>query len=309
MNEHTNRKLDFFILGAQKAGSSWLANRLRTHDQLFMPKDELYFFDVQRNYERGINWYLSHFRGAQPHQLLGEKTPSMYVVRGDQSVQPIPRRLADHNPDLQFFVVLRNPIQRTQSALLHHIWNGRLPANASPFDLLFGEHADKARNFGILEQGLYYKQLTPFLDIFPIERFRFYIFERDVMLSPEATLADAEAFLGVEQGGCDTGGHQQKRNRSIQSKAALRWNARIPSLSYLWQIYDRLNPNGEKFCLDQNIKHELYNFFYHDIRQLENRLGVDLYHWGPDPRIDNPSPQTGAHDVNGSTQSDSAEYG
>jgi hypothetical protein len=203
----------------------------------------------------------------------------MYVVRADRKAQPIPQRLADHNPALKFFVVLRDPVKRTQSALLHQIWKGRLPATASPFDLLFGTYADRASHFGILEQGLYYKQLVPFLETFPIERFRFYSFERDLMLSPAQTLADAEAFLGLKQGYCTSGEDDRKRNRSVNSRTALRWNARFPRLGYLWQLYDRLSLSRDQVHLDERLIQELRGYFREDTLRLERELGLDLSHW------------------------------
>jgi hypothetical protein len=55
-----NRKPNFLIIGAQKAGTSSLFYYLSQHPDIDLPSEkELHFFDIQ--YENGIEWYSTLF--------------------------------------------------------------------------------------------------------------------------------------------------------------------------------------------------------------------------------------------------------
>ena len=52
---------DILIIGAQKAGTSWLKEQLRAHPGVFMPRDEVHFFDHEDKYAKGSEWYADQF--------------------------------------------------------------------------------------------------------------------------------------------------------------------------------------------------------------------------------------------------------
>ena len=64
---------DFIIIGAQKSGTTWLVDMLRDHEGVFIPRDEVHFFNG--HFDKGIDWYASHFNEASKNQCIGEKTP------------------------------------------------------------------------------------------------------------------------------------------------------------------------------------------------------------------------------------------
>ena len=58
----TARLPDTFVLAAPKAGSTWLADQLRAHPQVFLPPEkELHFFSDEANWVRGVDWYRERF--------------------------------------------------------------------------------------------------------------------------------------------------------------------------------------------------------------------------------------------------------
>ena len=65
------------LLGAQKAGTSWLVRMLQQHSDVFIPqKKELHFFNNRGGFfDRGVSAYAEHFAGARADQLCGESTP------------------------------------------------------------------------------------------------------------------------------------------------------------------------------------------------------------------------------------------
>jgi hypothetical protein len=67
----------FLIIGAPKAGTTSLFEYMRTHPQIHMPAEkEVYFFNIDRNYRRGLDWYAATMtRGASERALVcGEAT-------------------------------------------------------------------------------------------------------------------------------------------------------------------------------------------------------------------------------------------
>ena len=64
----------FSVIGAEKAGTTWLYDRLRRHPDIFMPDvKELHYFNHRNsnlevpanNYEKqDLDWYKAHFEEA-----------------------------------------------------------------------------------------------------------------------------------------------------------------------------------------------------------------------------------------------------
>jgi len=109
---------DFLIIGAAKSGTTTLHGWLSEHP-FVMPaaEKEIHFFDYE--YDRGVDWYRSHFPTkaaadafAKEHGrpfLTGEASPS-YI-----SHQWAPARVAKTLPHVRLIVILRNPVDRAYS--------------------------------------------------------------------------------------------------------------------------------------------------------------------------------------------------
>ncbi|MCZ6836347.1 MAG: hypothetical protein O7G85_11285, partial [Planctomycetota bacterium] len=65
-------RVSFLMVGCQRCGTTWIDAALREHPEIYLPpQKQTYFFD--RNYESGIDWYLSQYQEVQPcHQAVGE---------------------------------------------------------------------------------------------------------------------------------------------------------------------------------------------------------------------------------------------
>src|SRR5215831_5400325 len=119
----TARPPDFIIIGAQKAGTTWLRARLVSQPGLFMFPKEIHFFDVPARYARGMEWYLGHFDAAPAGVVVGEKTPDYFWTNGPAHHGPagIPERMHKSLPDARLIAVLRDPVMRAVSQLNHLI--------------------------------------------------------------------------------------------------------------------------------------------------------------------------------------------
>ena len=95
------------MIGCQRCGTTWTDAALREHPEVFLPEaKQSYFFD--RNYEKGIDWYLERFQGSEGYKAIGE------VATGYCLLESIPL-MHQNFPDIQLMMVMRNPIHRAYS--------------------------------------------------------------------------------------------------------------------------------------------------------------------------------------------------
>src|SRR5258707_12548722 len=68
---------NFLILGAQMAGTTWLAKTLAQHPDIFIPRiKEIHYFDNDENFVKGASWYGRQFLRSCDRPAIGERTPN-----------------------------------------------------------------------------------------------------------------------------------------------------------------------------------------------------------------------------------------
>ncbi|MFU8881060.1 MAG: sulfotransferase family protein [Rhodobacterales bacterium] len=179
-------KPDFLIIGAMKAGTTTLYDRLLHHPQVGMSREkETDFFIEQKNWHRGMEWYQAQFR---PGRLrYGEASPN-YTKR--EAFPGVPERVAQTLPDAKFIFLARDPVARAVSQYRHAILSGvDLPLPAA----LPGTHHVQH----LIDASAYARQLAPWLEIFPRDRFLFLQFE-EMIHDPAKTLSKLAGFLAID---------------------------------------------------------------------------------------------------------------
>jgi hypothetical protein len=192
---------EFLIIGAQKAGTTWLRALLRRHPAVYMPDREVHFFNKDPHYEQGLDWYARWFQAVDDGQLVGEKSPNYLWTNVPAEGSDAPnghRRIADAIPDVQLIALLRDPVDRAISAYNHHLCRGRLPPHVSMERVLFGDHQHLCRRHGILTMGAYDRHLKDYLEVFDRDQLLVLIFEEHVVADPDAGLRRACAFLDLD---------------------------------------------------------------------------------------------------------------
>jgi hypothetical protein len=184
--------IDFLLIGAEKSGTTWLADMLRQHPQVYVPAvKELFYFNERFlespelhnfNFDQPLDWYLSHFRAAAPGQLRGEASPA-YLC------DPIaPRRIFDFNPRLQLLAALRHPVERAFSQYLFYIQRGVL--GNIPFEDALLLRPD------LIERGRYAAQLERYYALFPASQIGIFFYD-DLTADSRRFLQSVQSFLGV----------------------------------------------------------------------------------------------------------------
>lgn len=172
----------FLGIGAMKSGTSLVHDLLAEHPDVTMAahRKEVMFFD--RYWDRGVDWYASHFEGAEG--VRGEVTPG-YMFDPQAAA-----RIAQTVPGARLFAVLRDPVERAYSQYRFFV---KEHGYAGGVDAFLAEH-DNAE-----ARGLYHAQLRPFWDHFPAEQVHITLFE-DLTTAPAEQVAGIFAHIGVDAG-------------------------------------------------------------------------------------------------------------
>lgn len=198
----------FFIIGAQKAGTSWLWRMLDQHPGTSLPeKKEIHYFGSSEIYAKGGEWYYSHFDKLDPNKVIGEASTTYFYdrmpywynesvqIEYDDSLPLIPKLITDEFPDMKFIVVLRDPVHRAISAYAHWMKKGNLPPSLGLKKLAIEQAKTR-----ILEYGFYARYLNVWKRYVPPDRLRVIIFEDQIKKNWNQTLMDTYEYLGLDPG-------------------------------------------------------------------------------------------------------------
>lgn len=248
---------NFFIVGAAKAGTTALHYYLKQHPHICMSaqKEPKFFaFEGQQakfngpggdQFSRSIitdlEEYQQQFRVASTETAIGEASP--WYLYSDQAAKNIYRRL----PDAKLIVVLRNPVDRAFSSYLHVVSDGR--EYLSFEEGLRAEEERIAAGWEFIwhyrRAGFYAEQISHFLNFFPREQMRFYLYD-DLYADSTSLLKDIYEFLEVDH--------------SFMADTSVRPNSTgVPKNKMLTQLLFRPNPlkTVARALLPQDLKYSI----------------------------------------------------
>ena len=191
-------QIDFCVVGAQKAASSYLQFAIDEHPDINAPRGETTFFEDDE-YHKIDSRKNTLVRGLikQPNkQIIGTKRPT-YLTN-----PLVPQRLYDHNPKIKIIAILRDPVKRFFSAYHHLVKSGYLkPITIDKFlDECMQDSNFIHKNMRIkslFEYGLYAGGLQNYFRIFPTENVKVVLTE-DLMQNRDQFFVDVYNFLGVK---------------------------------------------------------------------------------------------------------------
>jgi hypothetical protein len=194
--EESRQPPDFIIIGAQKGGTTSLYRYLTEHpDVAGASKKEVHFFD--RQYKRGMSWYLSHFPERGAAAVVGEASPN-YLFHPE-----VPARIRRDVPNAKLIALLRNPVDRAYSQYQMRLRRVGTKTFEEDIDQEFerlqtldcvpgpekGHHTYVAR-------GVYVDQIQRWLAEFPREQLL--VLKSEAFFArPEEGIAQTLAFLGL----------------------------------------------------------------------------------------------------------------
>lgn len=198
----TQHRPNFLVIGAQRGGSTWLWQALRSHPEFFLSSQkEMEFFSYRRNLnKKGWSEYLRHFEPGSDYRWRGECSPS-YLISVDRSspwfwakrgFNPrIPEAVREYlGESVRLVVSLRDPVERAVSALFHHAAHGRIRR--------FSGLLKSGRERHIVDAGFYARHLRRWYEVFPAEQIHVCDFAQ-IVAQPQRVLDQLAGFFSVAQ--------------------------------------------------------------------------------------------------------------
>ncbi len=199
----TRTNPNFIIIGTVKGGTTSLYSYLTKHP-LILPaiRKEIYFWNDKRSFDRGLDWYYSHFPEISTNQICnsGEASPN-YLLSPHAG-----ERLAQVFPQTKLILLLRNPIDR---AVSHHYMNVALAHEHRSLDIALLSELDFLKTHpetdsvnsqitpSYLIAGLYLKHIQRWLQWFPREQFLI-LKSEDFFNAPNTIVNQTFEFLEVK---------------------------------------------------------------------------------------------------------------
>jgi len=193
--------LDFLVIGAQKAATSWLYRCLKEHPNIALPvqKYEVEYLGGNLSQIYGNDWYAGLIPSRQG------------AIRGDVSVEYLfdarsPKAVQEYAPEVKLIAVLREPIDRAISA---YAWSRRsltastqFPATAEEtFRIILdreytGSPRIAAQLAELVTRGFYDTLLARWLDVFAANTFLILTYD-EIRNDPMQVLEKLYNFIGA----------------------------------------------------------------------------------------------------------------
>ena len=179
-------RVDFMIIGAQKSGTTSLAEQLAAHPEIcFSSIKEPGYFNTTADWQAGLDSYHALFAPVQG-QLCGEAS-TMYTFLPE--TPDTCAHVYDYNPELKLIYIMRDPVKRVVSHYGHNYVRGleRRPAEEAVT-------ADPR----YINRSRYGVQIRPYLELFGSENVLLLVFE-EYIRDQLGTLRQVARFLGISE--------------------------------------------------------------------------------------------------------------
>ncbi|TCP58408.1 sulfotransferase domain-containing protein [Rhodovulum bhavnagarense] len=255
---------NFFVLGAQKAGTTYLAKVLADHPEVFFtdPKETMFFSRQIEHSEESYAEYCTRYFGSagdQPWRGEGSTTYLQWPHVCERM-----RRFVKGRP--RFIVCLRQPTAKAVSFFIHNWRRDRYAPGTGLSDTM-----NLNVNLSPLLTSLYAESLVHWLDHYPREDFLFLKFD-DLLANPAGFVALATDFLGI--GPVDVVPRDQ-----INAGLPLVWEDGVLTIPE-GTSKGRPRPRFRREELDM-----YQEAFTADLRQTEALTGLDLSDWYRVPQL------------------------
>ncbi len=301
---------NFFIVGAQKAGTTSLYHYLNQHPQVYMsPMKEPFFFDhemdskgevVRREFGghrqppryTNIEEYSALFEGVRGEKAIGEASPLYIYAPGTAE------RIERHVPGAKSIALLRNPADRAYSAYLYAVRIGVEPL--TDFAQALREEPLRMRNgwhyvFHYRSRGLYYQQLKRYYEVFGRERLGVWLYE-DMREDPASVVQSVFRFLEVDDtfasdtssrhnpAGVPASGSARAAMRATDKAVGVLRKVLAPTSGILPLAFKMRRVVQSRILtepppIDPELREGLIEGYKEDILRLQELIGRDLSTW------------------------------
>lgn len=269
----------FLFIGGDRCGSKSLHNMFLQHPDAYVPPiADPYFFD--KNYHRGLDWYLGLFKDAPPEaRAIGELSHD--YIHSPEAAERIYKDL----PGVKIMMTLRHPVERTFSSYASAF-------SAGVFKVPFEQALEEAPM--LISNSLYADKLDVYRQYFPIETMKVLLFD-DLEGDPAEFGKSAFEFVGLrfipdldygkrvsqlQASRFPLSGWASKQAANVMRKLGwvqllgrVKHNPRIRNLFY--KPYNA----ADKPQIAPETRKRLLERFKPQVDRLEKMLGKDLSAW------------------------------
>lgn len=286
-------KINFYCVGAQKAGTTTLHDILIQHLDVFLPETkEAHFFDDVNKYKLGLEWYLNtFFEDYNNEKICGSCNPEyMYF-------EEVPKRIFESiGKNVKFIFIFRNPADRAYS---HYLMSKRRCIEDFSFEDALKLESDRIQkdyfnktHFSYASRGYYANQVNRYLKYFSKDNMLFIRFEDDFIKNKKETINRIIEFLELDSIELDVNLKSNVARSSnfnfiqrfiykdnfVKSFFSLFVSQKFKNDIRKW-IYNLFMKPEKKNKLDVDIRKLLLNKYSSDIAQLEEIIGKSLESW------------------------------
>jgi len=190
----------FFIVGAQRAGTTSLYEYLKEIPSIYMSAiKEPNYFAVSVNDDellitpiRDKAKYLELFQNAKQNALIGDASPT-YLWD-----PKTPKLIHEVVPSAKIIIILRNPVERAYS---HYFWLVVTKGERASFeDLIKKSNKLSHKDFSgrVISAGFYSEQVKRYLETFGPNQIKIIIFE-EFIKEPKLKVKEILKFLDVKE--------------------------------------------------------------------------------------------------------------
>lgn len=298
--------LDFIGIGVSRCATTWIADMLRAHPNIFIPeRKELHYFNNRSGQYGEDLRTLEQIYPTASKMIMGEFTPR-YILH-DQALQ----RIKKHFPDVNLLVLLRDPLERALSQYRYFLYELQKENK-----LRFDEAVDEFYEDDYIKKSQYYRRLKAVHRMFKREQIEIIWFSA-ITESPKDVLLKALDHIGASPFTPDqlerkTNASNTERQISLVENTYRKYDKNVKYQSNfrgsdgyrILQLLDRhkilheflhlskpifqfvgrlerfLFPDTRHRELSEAKKEQLYRrFFKEDVEHLEEYLDKDLTHW------------------------------
>lgn len=220
-----NRKANFFLVGAPKAGTTSLDRLLRAHPDVYLsPIKEPFHFcadindQIRSEFERQKSIDLSDYldddcpdlihhhlvEGADDYARLYKNAPTDSVIVGECTTSYLSSKVAakaihEYNPGSKIVAIIRDPIQRIRSHYNMDQRTGSVRAKITVSlraEAALGENANHCNSRYYINSSRYLSQIRRWEKAFGSDQVMVILFE-ELVAQPNEVILELYTFLGI----------------------------------------------------------------------------------------------------------------
>ncbi|MFK5951338.1 MAG: sulfotransferase, partial [Methylococcales bacterium] len=284
----------FFVVGAQKSGTTSLHNYLCGHPDIFLPfQKETKFFVKDELYKKGLEYYeKTFFSEYSGEKAVGEIDPD--IIYFNKALE----RIKNSNIVPKFIFIFRHPVDR---AFSHYLMTYRRGRESLSFSNAVAEEKERINKgdyenmeYSYISRGFYARQLDRFILEYSPSSMLFLLSE-DLQNNTQATIKKCLDFLGVDSAWVPDNVNQVFHKANVPKNVALYKTVRYQSPL---RNFARLLVPGKKMrkiireaifswnttdTIRQKMTDETRQYLIDIYREENIRLGEligrDLSHW------------------------------